>query len=86
GNNSLSTLVVHWDGRTWTQVPSPNFASANNELKGVVAISAIDAWAVGYANITESISQPIIMHWDGTSCILVPNYRRRLRRISKQRR
>src|SRR2546430_11599041 len=40
------TLILHWNGTTWAHVPSPNPASFNN-LTGVTATSASNAWAVG---------------------------------------
>lgn len=53
--NQDRSLVLHWDGSAWTQVPSPNPATLTNELYGVSAISANDVWAVGdYTNNTTS--------------------------------
>jgi len=47
-----STLTMHWDGHSWTIVPSPDPAAgpvdaALNYLTGVAAVSAGSAWAVG---------------------------------------
>src|SRR6185437_11235143 len=47
--NMNKTLILHWDGRTWTQVTSPNPSSTDNELYGVRAVSGTDAWAVGFS-------------------------------------
>src|ERR1051325_8502083 len=47
GNHSLS-LAEHWDGSTWTQFPAPNPLEDGNWLFGSVALTAIDAWSVGY--------------------------------------
>jgi hypothetical protein len=59
------SLILHYDGRTWLQVPSPSPATFN-ELTGVRAISANDAWAVG--NVTDGTSfKTLTLHWDGTS-------------------
>jgi hypothetical protein len=43
------TLVVHWNGTTWKQMPSPNPGGAANDisLEGVAATSARNVWAVG---------------------------------------
>ena len=43
--SSPKTLVVHWNGTAWKQVPSP--APADSSLSGVAATSASNAWAVG---------------------------------------
>src|SRR6266487_3233464 len=41
------TFIVHWDGRTWSRVPSPNGgpAAGGNYLQAVSVDSATDAWA-----------------------------------------
>jgi hypothetical protein len=43
------TAVLHWNGQTWTQVSSasPAKGSNNDQLYGVAARSATDAWSVG---------------------------------------
>src|SRR5262249_3129440 len=45
GGTTGGTLVEHWEGKTWTGVPSPG--SNGNFLSGVAATSASNAWAVG---------------------------------------
>jgi len=64
--NMNKTLILHWDGRTWTQVTSPNPSSTDNELYGVRAVSGTDAWAVGFS-VTGSTDKTMILHWDGTA-------------------
>jgi hypothetical protein len=62
------TFVAYWDGDGWTQVrsPSPGKASHDNSfLLGVTALSANDAWAVGYRETTGG-NRTLIEHWDGT--------------------
>src|SRR5438445_2112201 len=44
-----STLIEHWDGLGWTVQSSPNPGSIYNDLLGVAATSAGNAWAVGYS-------------------------------------
>ena len=70
-NGSLPsrTLIEHWDGSQWSIVPSPSPDSQFNELRGVVALSANDAWAVGYRGGTQNETpiETLILHWDGTS-------------------
>jgi hypothetical protein len=62
------TLILHWGGTSWSQVPSPSPSSAENHLYGVSAVSATDAWAVGsYIDDTTAHSDTLILHWDGTS-------------------
>ena len=58
------TLIVHWDGSTWSAVPSPNLPGENS-LTGVSATSANDVWAVGnaYDGVT---SRQLFLHWNGS--------------------
>ena len=41
------TLTEHWNGKTWTVVPSPNANGLNNVFNAIVSITSTDAWAVG---------------------------------------
>lgn len=61
GENSW-TLILHWNGTTWTRLPSPNPAFRGfNVLAGVTGVSASDAWAVGGDD-----NGNLIAHWNGT--------------------
>jgi hypothetical protein len=67
----LTTLILHWNGKTWTRVPSPS-PTVSLELYGVTATSASNAWAVGFKNVEtvlNGISYPtqetLILHWNG---------------------
>jgi len=67
------TLIEHWDGAQWTLVPSPNPGGVVNELRAVAAVSASDAWAVGFCASDFYGSSTLILHWDGTSWTQVPS-------------
>jgi len=58
----LRTLIVHWNGKSWRRVPSPNPARAGDTLSGVAAMSASSAWAVGERN-----GHSLILRWNGKS-------------------
>ena len=47
-------LVEHWDGTTWSIVPSNSPSSTFNQLIGVTAASANDIWTVGLDSVTDS--------------------------------
>jgi hypothetical protein len=76
---SPRTLVQRWNGTGWTTVASPNVTAFYNELLGVDASSATDAWAVGYANGSPGVngapSNTLAMRWNGTawSVVATPN-------------
>lgn len=63
----LQTLILHWDGTSWSQVASPNVPSGANQLAAITAISANDIWAVGSAG-----SAPLALRWDGNAWSVVP--------------
>ena len=58
----LRTLIVHWNGKTWRQVPSPNPARSGDTLSGVAATSTARAWAVGEQN-----GHSLLLGWNGKS-------------------
>lgn len=68
------TMVLHWNGTTWTHVPSPSPAgpgqNAFSDLAGISADSPGDAWAVGtYGHTTArgGTGTPLLLHWNGTA-------------------
>ncbi len=58
------TLVLHWDGRRWAITASPNAGPGDNSLVSVAAVSARDAWAVGYRDAGR-VFRSLVEHWDG---------------------
>lgn len=72
GISGSGTLIVHWNGRAWRKIPSPNPARGPygfNELYGVSAVSPASAWAVGSYCVSACATAPIlrglILHWNG---------------------
>ena len=77
----VRTLIEHWDGTSWTIIPSPNLGNAENFLYGVAARSANDAWAVGsYYDEAGSIRRSLTLHWDGQNWS-VPSPGKRLQQL-----
>jgi len=61
------TLIEHWDGTTWTVVPSPRQGdNVNNDFWGIVAFDPSNVWAVGSLGNDPDFA-PLIEHWDGTA-------------------
>ena len=61
GTSSASTtLTEHWDGTSWTLVPSLNPGTADS-LLSVTATSATDVWAVGETQDSSGFG-PLIEH------------------------
>jgi len=70
GRPTLQTLIEHWDGASWSIVPSPNPDQGQNLLSAVDGVAADDVWAVGGMGFDGYGSQPIsglILHWNGAS-------------------
>lgn len=69
GSFTESTLIVHWNGTTWQQVPSPG-PKRKNVFPALVSISmdsATDGWAVGGAYHNQTNKQTnLALHWNGT--------------------
>jgi hypothetical protein len=73
------TFTEHWDGTSWTVVPSPNVGGPNtqtisNQLRGVIAVSANDVWAFGDTDrFGPSKITNLVLHWNGTAWSIVPS-------------
>ena len=63
------TLIEHWNGSRWIQIPSP---PERGFLSDVVALNARNAWAVGVAG-TNTGYVSLIEHWDGDLWSVVPS-------------
>jgi hypothetical protein len=76
-SNTPQTLIEHWNGVSWSVVPSPNVGPSWNKLFGVTARAANDVWAVGTSyQGTPSIgvtARTLIEHWNGASWSVVPS-------------
>jgi hypothetical protein len=61
-------LIMHWNGTTWSIVPSPG---VNDDiLFAVDAVSANDIWAVGKS---QDEARTLTLHWNGSAWSVVPS-------------
>ena len=60
------TFAAYWDGIQWRVLPTPNPSSTDNRLVSIDPISQNDIWAVGYYRLSLGVSQPLVLHWNGT--------------------
>jgi hypothetical protein len=65
------SLIAHWNGSTWSVVPSPNVGPSGTVLTGAVAVASNDVWAVGYSS-TYGTPQTLALHWNGSRWSVVP--------------
>jgi hypothetical protein len=71
------TLIEHWNGSVWQQVPSPSPGvgvggwPAVSRLSSVSGVSTSNAWAVGGYDIPNvpypgaTVYRTLILHWNG---------------------
>ena len=71
---AFQTLIVDWNGSSWTRPSSPNpgGSARDNSLYAAAATSASNAWAVGsYFDGTDN--RTLTVHWNGTLWVQVPS-------------
>jgi hypothetical protein len=75
GSEPSKTLVLHWNGLNWTQIPSPSPGSSASVLNDVSAISPTNVWATGIL-ANGGPFRSLVEHWNGTTwkVIASPNY------------
>jgi hypothetical protein len=62
-------MILHWNGTSWSQVPSPQNAAGSTFLYDVAAVSATNAWAVGYGT---SPGGAFVARWNGSTWSAAP--------------
>jgi hypothetical protein len=75
GFGGIKTLILHWNGVAWKQVPSPSPGNGS-ALSSVTAVSSTSAWAVGctaFCFLHSVAPQTVILHWNGTDWAQVPS-------------
>jgi hypothetical protein len=64
-DGTFAPVTEHYDGTSWSLVPSWRPPEPGGYLTGVAAISADDVWAVG--SIDDGLSATLVEHWDGST-------------------
>jgi hypothetical protein len=67
------TLILHFNGRAWKQVPSPNPGSSFENLATIRQVSAASVWAVGDYSGSDFHDRSLILHWNGHGWKQVPS-------------
>jgi hypothetical protein len=65
------TLTEHWDGKTWSVVPSIDSGANGNQFYAVNAVSSSSVYAAGQQSAAAFPSQTLIEHWNGKSWSVV---------------
>ena len=66
------TLILRWNGTSWTRVPSPN-PGTDNWLYSVAVTPDGTAWAVGWTGNGTDVTSTLILRWNGTSWTRIPS-------------
>lgn len=76
----VNTFILHWNGKSWTRVPSPNtsfvvknslgtFNIQYNELAAIATLQNGDSWAVGSTGGNTNLeARTLIMRFKNVSC------------------
>ncbi|HST04143.1 MAG TPA: hypothetical protein VLQ48_05340 [Chloroflexia bacterium] len=71
GTNGYHALLLHWNGSVWALSPEPNVRLGPSlGIADVAALSANNVWVVG-TQLTGSLTQSLILHWDGSAWSVV---------------
>lgn len=66
---------MHWDGTTWSDVPSPYPTGARSAgIAGIAALASNDVWAIGSQSPGPDDQlpfQPLVEHWNGATWQIV---------------
>ena len=62
-------LIEHWDGSSWSLIPSVAEPSPNGGyLNGVTCVSSTDCWASGATTDTNGTASGLLLqHWNGAT-------------------
>ena len=66
GGNVAAPLFLRWTGSAWEPM-SDQSHTADSGVRGVTAVSANRAWAVGSRSGPSTYARPMVERWDGTS-------------------
>src|SRR6266498_3788887 len=70
-------LTIHWNGATWSVVPTPVFDpnATNQVLVGIVALSSNNIWTAGQyiVPLQGSAQFTLTENWDGSNWNFVPS-------------
>jgi hypothetical protein len=69
----FTTGQKHWNGTSWTVIPSANPPrSSGDYLRAVSEVAPTDFWAVGNDDINGFFGT-LVEHWNGTAWSVVPS-------------
>jgi hypothetical protein len=70
--NPTTNLSEHWDGLSWSVIPTPSPGATYSALQGVAVLGRTSAWAVGFQQ-GDGLPKTLIEHWDGSVWKVIPS-------------
>jgi hypothetical protein len=68
GDSRDRSLILHWNGRVWARVPSPEPGQQSDSLNGLAVVSARSIWTTElYSNSAGMSGTSLILDWNGRS-------------------
>jgi hypothetical protein len=67
---TIFLLFEHWNGATWSAVPSPTPIRSSQFASSITAVSSKDVWAVGDDETGQR--RTLAAHWNGQNWSIVP--------------
>jgi len=64
--NNIDPLAVHWDGTSWSVIPTP-VPGSYHYMYAIDGAASDDVWAVGDYDDSHGHLLPLALHWDGTT-------------------
>ncbi|MFC0439997.1 hypothetical protein [Kutzneria buriramensis] len=72
GDADGKATIESWNGTSWNLMAAPS-PDSSGILRGVSAVSATDAWAVGTTFASSGPQETLIEHFDGAAWTIVPS-------------
>jgi hypothetical protein len=75
GTLGSAPLAEHWNGKTWTQVPTASLNGNSASFNTILALSAGDVWGAGDVVVSGVAIEPLFEHWNGKTWSVAPGAR-----------
>jgi hypothetical protein len=72
GTLGSAPLAEHWNGKTWTEVPTPSLNGNSGSFDSILVLSANDVWGGGDVVVSGVAIEPLFEHWNGKAWTVVP--------------
>jgi hypothetical protein len=67
GSPEAQSLTMHWDGTSWTVVPSPDPSRSLNVIWGMGSDGGSGVWALGHYRAEDHHLHAFVLRWSGSA-------------------